>query len=343
MTSTHHEPVSVPTRGALLPGPSAERWDRLALQAGNIFGTRAWHECWWRHFGRGCTPLVLTDDEQEPRVVIALYRSGRMVRQLRMIGHGQADQLGPVCDPGDIGRASAVLEHLLDGPRTDWDVIVLHDVRVDTGWPPRVGARELRRVASPVVALGGLSWTDYLAGRSANLRQQVRSRAARLEREFAVDYRLATEETLADDLQTLFRLHQARWGREAPFARGAQRRFHTDFAATALARGWLRLWTLAVDGRPVGAIESFRFAGADYLYQSGWDPAFERYSPGFLLCVNAVRSAAEDGMSEFRFLRGDEPHKYRFATHDRPVRSMAIAPGWWGTVAVSAAQRRRAR
>src|SRR3712207_8266564 len=51
---------------------------------------------------------------------------------------------------------------------------------------------------------------------------------------------------------TLFRsrLHEARWaGRGGSGSLNARtRRFHEQFAALALERGWLRLWTLELDG-----------------------------------------------------------------------------------------------
>lgn len=324
-----------------LPGPDAERWDRLAMLSGNIFATREWSECWWKHFGRSGSPIVLTDDERNPTVILPLYRSGGLVRQLRIIGHGPADQLGPLCAPEHVGLAGEMLRDLWhDSPRR-WDVMVLNDVPVDAPWVPG-SAHELRREASPVVRFDTRSWEELLAAKSRNFRQQVRGKVAKAERDCSPVYRLASSDTLAADLDTLFRLHSRRWGTDAAFAHGVDRGFHADFAAIALERGWLRLWILELDGVPVGAMHGFRFAGADYFHQGGWDPAFDRYSPGFLLCVNAMRTALEDGMTEFRLLRGDEDYKTRFANGDHPVRSVAVASGSRGRLAIRAAHVRRA-
>jgi CelD/BcsL family acetyltransferase involved in cellulose biosynthesis len=334
---TLHSREAMP--GAALPGPSASEWDRLALLTDNVFATRDWSECWWEHFGRGGTARVLIDDEARPSVILPMYESGGLLRQLRLIGHGPADQLGPVCDPRHLGLAGRMLEDWLRLSSSRWDVMVLHDVCVGAPWVPEQ-AHEIRRVASPYVRVPVGSWEDLLAGRSRNFRQQVRRKSARLARDFSVVFRLASADTLRTDLDTLFLLHTRRWGSRAAFANGAQRRFHEDFAARALERGWLRLWILEADGRPAGAMHGFRFGGADYFQQGGWDPALDDYSPGFLLCVNAVRAAVEDGMAEFRLLRGDERYKYRFADADRPVRSVALPSSVKGLLATKAAQRR---
>lgn len=319
-----------------LPGPCAREWDRLAILSGNIFATRDWSECWWKHFGHGASPAVLTDDDSDPRVILPLYRSGRLVRQLRFIGHGPADQLGPVCAPENLELAGEMLQELARSSPFPWDVMVLHDVPVDAAWVPD-DAREMRREASPVVRFETRSWEAFVAGKSRNFRQQVHRRSAKLERDFSVVFRLASGDTLATDLDTMFELHSRRWAAGTAFANGAQRRFHEDFAAVALTRGWLRLWILELDGVPAGAMYGFRFAGADYFQQGGWDPYFGRYSVGFLLCVNAMRTALEDGMSEFRLLRGDEQYKSRFANTDRPVHSVALAAGAKGRLAIKAA------
>ena len=323
----------------ILPGPCHSQWDRLANLSGTIFATRDWSECWWQHFGHGATPAVLTDDETDPKVILPLYQSGRLVRQVRFIGHGPSDQLGPVCAPQHLGQAGEMLREWAEDLSFRWDVMVLHDIPVDAAWVPR-NASEIRRRASPVVRFEASTWEEFLAAKTQHFRKHVRRGFARLEREFQVVCRLATRETVATDLSTLFRLHTRRWGPDAPFACGAQRRFHEDFAAVALDRGWLRLWILELDGTPAAALYGFRFAGADYFHQGGWDPAFDRYSIGFLLCVRAMRAALEDAMSEFRLLRGDEQYKGRLANADRPVRSVAVASGTRGRLAIKAAQKR---
>ncbi len=68
----------------------------------------------------------------------------------------------------------------------------------------------------------------------------------------------------------------------------------------------------------------------------------DRESVGFVLLVHAVRDALESGAREFRFLRGDEDYKYRFADADAPVGTCAVPRGVRGRAAVALAARRRA-
>ena len=57
-----------------------------------------------------------------------------------------------------------------------------------------------------------------------------------------------------------------------------------------------------------------------------------------VLLAHTVRTAFEDGAREYRFLRGDEPYKYRFAEADAGVDTVAVGNGrLGGTIAVAGA------
>jgi CelD/BcsL family acetyltransferase involved in cellulose biosynthesis len=193
-----------------------------------------------------------------------------------------------------------------------------------------------------VLAINDRSWEEYLAGQSSNFRQQVRRRERRLYDRYDVTVRLADERTFGDDMETLFALHAARWrdGGSAAFA-GSRKAFHREFASLALARGWLRLWILELDGRPAAAWYGFRFGGSEWYYQSGRDPALDTESVGFVLMSHTIRAAMQDGMSEYRFLLGDERYKGRFASDDRGEVTVLAPTRPLGSVALRAALARR--
>ena len=93
----------------------------------------------------------------------------------------------------------------------------------------------------------------------------------------------------------------------------------------ALERGWLRLWVAEVDGSPRrGLVRACASPGCEWYYQSGRDPAWDEHSVGFVLLAHTIRSAFEDGMREYRFLRGGEEYKGRFADGDPGVETMVL-------------------
>ena len=126
----------------------------------------------------------------------------------------------------------------------------------------------------------------------------------------------------------------------------ARAAFHQEFAGIALEHGWLRLWLAEIDGRTVAAWYGFRYGGAEWYYQSGRDPAFERHSLGLVLLAHTIREAMNDGVREYKLLRGGEAYKDRFATDDQGLQTVAVGRCVLGRAvsrAVPAAARLRRR
>jgi CelD/BcsL family acetyltransferase involved in cellulose biosynthesis len=344
---TFQDAVWTEERGSAMTPPSLEplgtfeeasaTWSVLAERSGNLFSTWEWAATWWRHFGDG-RQLLLTAcrrDGTDPFAILPLYlSSGRPVRTVRFIGHGPGDQLGPVCDPQDLDEASSLLKRALEQRCPRWDIFIGDQLRGDRPWRTLVGGRTLRRDASPSLQIEGKSWEKFLASRTPNFRGQVRRRERKLAREHDLRIRLTDPDRLARDLETLFKLHELQ--RNDAFA-GRRRNFHREFAAIALERGWLRLWMMEVNERPVAAWYGFRFGDAECYYQSGRDPAWDSYSVGFVLLAHTVREAFQDGMREYRLLRGGESYKDRFATDDRGLETIGLARTTAGRASIVAA------
>jgi CelD/BcsL family acetyltransferase involved in cellulose biosynthesis len=308
-----------------------EDWTILAPRTRNIFGTWEWAATWWRHYGRS-TPLVLVRRDQcEPVVLLPLYLwSRRPLRVARFIGHGPADQLGPICGPEKRAVAATVLSSVVSELRLN--LVLAELLPGSERWPDLLGRRPALGEASPTISLDR-GWDAYLAGRSANLRQQIRRRERQLRRRHTVRFRLAADHHhLQADMTSLFALHRARWG-SAGSAFVRFEGFHRDFAQVALERGWLRLWFLELDGRPAAAWYGFRFAGVESYYQAGRDPLLGDESVGFVLLAHSIREAATDGMREYRLLRGSETFKLRFADADPGVQTFALGHGPAGRAA----------
>jgi CelD/BcsL family acetyltransferase involved in cellulose biosynthesis len=290
-------------------------------------------------------PLVVTgcrDEDDRLVAILPLYAARRgPVRMLRFIGHGPADQLGPVCAPEDRRATADALGRLLSDRRELWNVMLAERLAPTEGWTGMLGATVVHREESPTLHVAGRSFDEYLASRSKNFREQVRRRARKLAREHEVAFRLSDAERLDADLDTLFRLHDARWSDaddETNAFDESRRSFHRAFARHAAERGWLRLWMLEADGQPVACWFGFRFAQVDWYYQSGRDPAWERDSVGFVLLCHTIAAAFDDGMLEYRLLRGGEGYKDRFASDDPGLETAALTRGAVGRAALLAAK-----
>jgi len=307
--------------------PLRELWTKLAERGRNLFATWEWASTWWRHYGQD-RPLrvAVVRRDGEPVGLLPLYQwRSRPAKILRFLGHGPADELGPVGHPDDGVLLARALRRSLH--RLDADLLLAEQFPRGQDWGALLGGRRLAEESSPVVRFGPGGWEAYLGARSANFREQVRRRGRKLAREREVGYRLSDgSRDLDRDLDTLFRLHDARWGGEATNFQ-ADAAFHRAFLPVAAEQGWLRLWFLEVDGEAVAALCGFRFAGVESYYQAGRDPAWSAYRVGFVLLAHAIRQAADDGVTEYRLLRGGEDYKLRFAVADPGLETVAVARG----------------
>jgi CelD/BcsL family acetyltransferase involved in cellulose biosynthesis len=211
---------------------------------------------------------------------------------------------------------------------------MLDHVPAEDRWPRAAAeaaglaaGRPYRGEPLPMIELGETTWDEYLAGRSRNLRSQVRRKAKALDRDLGAHYRLADESTLAADLDALVALHERRWeGRGESGALGPRpAAFHAEFAAAALRRGWLRLWVLELGGEPAAAWYGWRLRDRYCYYQAGLDPAHEKRSLGLVLLAHTIRAAIEEGAPVYDMLRGAEEYKLRFTTGERHVQTLALA------------------
>jgi CelD/BcsL family acetyltransferase involved in cellulose biosynthesis len=312
-------------------------WEELALRSGNVFGTPEFLSTWWRWFGgdRNLHAFAVRDCEGSRVGLLPLYEwRAQPVRVLRFLGHGAGDQLGPLAVPAVRGEVASALLRLLEEARAP--VLVAEQLPRDEGWSERLGGRRISSEGSPVLRLTEGTWEAYLAEQSANLRQQIGRLERRLAKAHHLRYSLvATPAELEAGLDALFALHRARWSpAETNF--GRREGFHREFARLAFERGWARLWVLEIDERPAAAWYGLRFADTESYYQMGRDPSWDRWSVGFVLLVHSLRETFADGLKEYRFLRGGESYKYRFASDDPGLESVLVARGAGGAAAVAA-------
>jgi CelD/BcsL family acetyltransferase involved in cellulose biosynthesis len=295
---------------SLEPGlPDRGVWSQLAEASTNVFLTPEWIETWREHFAADRTPVTVSGEEW-----LAVLVPGQTVplRALRFAGHGLADELGPICAPADRARAAvALLDSLRD--RRACDVLLWEQLASDADWAALPGTSEVDRIASPIIRLEHSDWDTFLADKTGSFRTQLRRDRKSADAAGPWNIELVREPDRVDEaLEALFAMHRERFGSDSGFLAGGAVPFHRRFAQIAFARGWLRLWVLEVRGAIEAVWYGFRFADSDAHYQSGRSSTCPA-GGGNLLVASAVRSALEDGLREYRFLRGGESYKLRWA------------------------------
>jgi len=328
-TGTEQVQVADVRRAAGLAALEPE-WQRLAsvCRTATVFQTWEWNAAWWRHFGR--TPgrrlrLVTFRDHDGTLVGLAPLMTsfwyGTALRRLSFLGTGTSDYLDVVAAPGREEAVSdglyAYLEHV-----GGWQIADFQQLREGGCFrarrPPEgvaLASFDVPGEACPYLALP-FAWDMLLQGLGKKTRTNIGYYDRALHKVYAVEVAPVTDEAeLDDELTRLFELHQRRWNQRwlpGVFGGGRVQAFHRDVARRLLGQGWLRLFSLRLDGLTQASLYCFAYGDRLCYYQGGFEPTLARLSLGTVLTARAIQSAIGEGRQVFDFLRGDEPYKAKW-------------------------------
>jgi len=296
--------------------------------ADNVFLTWEWASVWWRHYGKDNELHVIRITEEGELIgLVPLYarrfrRFGLAYTSLHLLGDGSwdSDYLDVIARSGDEETVVQALATFLTSREASHDILFLNEVPESSP-----GIQHIRRyakrsawywnevpVACAYVELPA-DWDTFLKRLAPRMRTKIRSLTKALEQEFSVRYeRCEREEDLPARLDDLFRLHALRWNEkqsQGVFASTEKRQFYREMAARFLERGWLRLYSLLVDGRYVAHQFCFEYKNRVFLLQEGFDPAWETRGVGNVLRAHVFRECIASGVSTYDFLAGVTPHK----------------------------------
>jgi CelD/BcsL family acetyltransferase involved in cellulose biosynthesis len=314
-------------------GPLEPAWDALVerLPLPSPF-LRSW---WLQQAAVGIPRFVLVVDGDLLVGGLALQEERWLgIPRLRMMGAGALcpDHLDAVALPGRQQEVLAALAAWLRGPGSrvlDLEGVAAHS-RLAAALPGRV-RREVIDVApwAPLPADFG----DWLRTRPAGFRATLRKATRRLQQE-PVAHQVVQGTAVQAALDTLRRLHGARWGERSRFL-AAYERFAAASRAGAL-RGEVAFHQLVAGEEVVATLSCFEVAGRVSLYQSGRLSEHRWRNAATVLLVKVVEDACRRGLAEVDLLRGDEPYKRNLAAATRELLRLQAAHGAAGRLALTA-------
>ena len=320
-------------------------WERLQEGAAvaSVFASFDWQHLWWKVYGRGAPlRLLVATDGAEVVGLLALYVSterimGCPARLLRFVGTGgdtSPDDLGPVLA---AGREEEVARGLADAVfhLREWDVLQLHDMEPASPFAAAI-ADAGRRASLPCVTDRSerisylelpVTWDAWLGSLHRDRRYRVRKMrkdllAAHPDARF---FAWTDPETLDGGVDRLIHLHHARWremGQPHEFSSPEYVTFHRGVMHACFARDRLRLYALELGGQIAAMFYMYRFRGALYLMQTGFDPAHARLKPGLVLLGWIIEQAIEERYRAVDFLKGGHRYKDELATGERKTVSL---------------------
>jgi len=183
--------------------------------------------------------------------------------------------------------------------------------------------RDVRQHSAYVLALAP-SWPQLKQGLKRNIKESLRKCYNSLKRDgLALQLEFLEEPLdLAQGLPDFFRLHAARAALKGVpvhadvFVSAQSRAFLTDVCLQLAERGVAKLFQLRVAGRVVATRLAFEMANSLYLYYSGWDPDYARYSVMTTLHAEIIQHAIARGLSSVHLSTGKDVSKTRWGARE---------------------------
>lgn len=158
--------------------------------------------------------------------------------------------------------------------------------------------------------VNGQSFEDYMAQRPANLRNTIKRKQSKLEREHDTDIQLYTDTNIDQALRDYHAIYKASWKAGELFAG-----FTPALVQKFSEKGWLRLGILYIDQQAVAAQIWFVVHGKASIYRLAYDGNWKHYSPGTILTKFLMQHVIDtDKVSEIDFLTGNERYKQDWMT-----------------------------
>jgi CelD/BcsL family acetyltransferase involved in cellulose biosynthesis len=160
--------------------------------------------------------------------------------------------------------------------------------------------------------VAGQSWAAYLAARPGPLRETIRRKLKRCEREARLELFRAGPD-LERGIAAFEAVYARSWKEPEPFPL-----FNAALMRAAAEQGWLRLGVLWAGDRPAAAQFWVVAAGQATVLKLAHDEAFKPLSPGTALTALMIQRLLDDEqVTELDFGRGDDPYKALWATARR--------------------------
>ena len=290
-----------------------------------IFVCPGWLQVWWQVFGAGAELCLRAVREGEKIIGIAPL----MLKEKTAFIIGSAD----VCDYLDFitvpGMESDFFGALLDDLRERGiNHLDLNPVRADATVLTRLAEIARQRGYEVISTPEDISlemdlpstWEEYLEILTTKQRHEVRRKLRRLMTSGRVDYHfIENKEAVRDAMGTFFRLFTESRQDKADFLTTRMASFFRLLAETLAGAGLLRLGVLELDHKPTAMIICFDYHDCVYLYNSGYDPAYNYLSAGLLSKALGIKDSIERGRKRFDFLKGAEPYKYHLGGREVPL------------------------
>jgi len=328
--------VQYATGGVELIEKLADEWRRLCDEASREpFYRPEWVAAYVRAFAPDEKVVLITVRSGGvlqavlPMIEERSHYCGIPVTKLRGAANAHSCRFDLVRSAGPDGDAAtaAIWRYLSESP--GWDLIEFPYVVEGAALEPMANTARLERfpiglkesMRTPYVPLSWIAPADdpILYHTNPRFRAQVRRKRRQIETGGKLEMRRVTTADPAL-LQAFYDLEGSGWkGKQGTAIACSEdtRRFYNEIGRYGEQFGYLTLYFLEYDGRPIAAQFGITHGGRYFMPKLAFDENYSQYGPGHLLIHEILRDCVERGLSEYDFTGPWAEYKAKWTSSTR--------------------------
>jgi CelD/BcsL family acetyltransferase involved in cellulose biosynthesis len=311
-------------------------WNALLSrsESDNLFLTWDWISNWWNIFGHNKQMKILIAKEDTKLVGIAPFftsESGtRNTFHIELLGSTNvgSDYLDFIIERGYESNFILKIIDYLRSDSINWQTIhlngiIMHSKNVELIQNYLADNFYVISIANnicPFICLS-YSYEKFFNSLSSSMRYNIKRKKNKFENDFRGEFVVVQDKSQLDEaMEELIKLNMSRAKIKkiySPFSDYQFSQFHKELARSIFDNGWIKLCFLKIKSELIAGLYIFKYGHKYYFYQSGFNPEWEKLSPGFLLFNYCIECAIAEGMNEFDFLQGSEEYKYDWTKNFR--------------------------
>jgi len=313
-------------------------WNNLLEKSrdNNPFLTWEYLFTYWKHFGKDKELKILCVKNERNEIIaiiplrLSRYKPARLFTYnvIEPLAYRGADYNGVIITEKEAKCLKLVFDYLAG--QKDWDFIYLYEILETSSAYKLLQLKNTivpfdfyRGSVCPYITIHGLL-ENILKTLDSKFRKNLRRCLKRLQEDYGtvelIDFKKF--KSIEDSMAAFFNLHQKRWlskNRPGVFSTEETKNFFLDIAKKFAEKGWLALYFLVIDDRPVATQLCYEYSQKMYYVLGGFDPDFYQYSVGNIITLKMLEKCVEKSFKEYDFLKGGEPYKFDWTNTFRSI------------------------
>lgn len=314
-----------------------DEWDDLnsKSEVSHPFTTFEWFDSWYRAY---CNPedarIILLRNEDNtlrtifPGMFVRKKKGGIPLNCFSYAGNRHSPKYEIISHKSDTEAIKVSISAIWKSLHEKIDIAIIENV--DQGSPTYnvLTHMEMRSLSlkvehsfeSPAFNVSE-GWNAYLKTRSRNYRDRLHKSVSRSKRLGGLEYDIITDAHRLEKVNDRLKLLDSKtWQHKngtGLFSTDENNKFYTNLIKTFGSKGKLALCFVQLDRKDISYSLGVTHNTTGYLMKAGYDPAFKKFSPGFLSDLYLSEWMSSSGLTEIDMLGDLDDYKKAWETHRR--------------------------